>query len=173
VASMHAGQRRSVRPRTYGILFLLFAAVILLAHIPWLDLPYYWDEAGYYVPAALDLQHTGSLVPHSVPAEIHPPGLSAYLTAAWTLGGYHPQSTRCAMLLLAAAGVLATLLLAIELLGEARGMPGFFVVALLCLSPVFFAQSMLAQPDAPAMVLATFALWLMIRDRVAPAAAVC
>ena len=47
--------------------------LILLVHLPWLGLPYFWDEAGYYVPAALDLFHWGSAVPHSVPPLIHPP----------------------------------------------------------------------------------------------------
>ena len=28
-----------------------------------LRLPYYWDEAGYYIPAAWDFFRTGTLVP--------------------------------------------------------------------------------------------------------------
>ena len=32
---------------------VLFAALILL-HLPLLRLPYFWDEAGYYIPAAWD-----------------------------------------------------------------------------------------------------------------------
>src|SRR5919201_231364 len=33
---------------------LLFTALFLL-HAPLLRLPYFWDEAGYYIPAARDL----------------------------------------------------------------------------------------------------------------------
>ena len=47
---MDVANGRPVRPGAYAILFLLFAAVILLTHLAWLDLPYFWDEAGYYVP---------------------------------------------------------------------------------------------------------------------------
>jgi 4-amino-4-deoxy-L-arabinose transferase-like glycosyltransferase len=161
-----------IRPQAYGILFLLFASVILLTHSPWLDLPYFWDEAGYYVPAALDFLH-GSPIPHSVPPLIHPPAIPAYLAFVWSFAGFHPESTRCAMLLLASAACLFSLLLAIELLREARGMQGFLAAGLVCLSPVFFAQSMLAQLDMPAMLFTTLALWLFLRGRILPAAAAC
>lgn len=170
---MDDAKSRPVRPGAYTILFLLFATIILLIHLPWLGVPYFWDEAGYYVPAALDLFHGGSPVPHSVPPQIHPPALSAYLAAIWSLAGFHPESTRCAMLALAAAAALVSLLLAIELLRDARGMPAFLAAGMVCLSPVFFAQSLLAQPDMPAMLLTTLALWLFLRERIVLAAAAC
>ncbi|HEX3879073.1 MAG TPA: glycosyltransferase family 39 protein [Bryobacteraceae bacterium] len=170
---MDADGRRPIRPNAYAILFLLFASAILLTHLPWIDLPYFWDEAGYYIPAALDLFHSGAAIPHSVEPVIHPPGLAAYLAGIWSLGGFHAETTRCAMLLLSALSALAALLLAIELLRDARGMPAFFAVALLCVSPVFFAQSLLAQPDAPCVLFATLALWLLLREKIALAAAAC
>ena len=170
---MDAAKGRPVRPSARTTLLLLFAAVILLTHLAWLDLPYFWDEAGYYVPAALDLFHRGSPVPDSVPPLIHPPALSAYLAAFWSIAGFHPESTRCAMLLLAAGAALVSLLLAIELLRDARGTPAFLAAGLVCLSPVFFAQAMLAQPDMPAMLCTTLALWLFLRERIVLAAAAC
>jgi 4-amino-4-deoxy-L-arabinose transferase-like glycosyltransferase len=169
---MASAKGRPVPPGAYTILFFLFATVILLTHLTWLDLPYFWDEAGYYVPASLDLFH-GSLIPHSVPPLIHPPALSAYLAAVWSLAGFHPESTRCAMLLLAAGAALVSLLLAIELLRDVRGTPAFLAAGLICLSPVFFAQAMLAQPDMPAMLFTTMALWLFLRERIVLAAAAC
>ena len=45
---------------------LLFAALfagLVALHAGLLRLPYFWDEAGYYVPAARDLLLTGSLIP--------------------------------------------------------------------------------------------------------------
>lgn len=164
---------RRIRPESYGFLFLLFASVLFLCHAPWIDLPYYWDEAGQFIPSALDILHTGAFVPHSVTPNIHPPAVTAYLAAVWGLVGYRPESTRCAMLVLAAFGLLVSLLLAIELVREARGMPAFLAVALLCLSPVFFAQAMLAQLDAPAMLFTALALLLFLQNRVAGAAAAC
>lgn len=165
--------RRMIRPETYTIAFLLFATVLFLCHVPWLGLPYYWDEAGQFIPSALDILHGGAFVAHSTSPNIHPPAVATYLAAVWSLVGYRPESTRCAMLLLAASGLLVSLLLAIELLREARGMPAFLAVALLCLSPVFFSQAIMAQLDAPAMLFTALALLLFLQNRIVAAAAVC
>lgn len=164
--------RRSIRAASYVILFGLFAVLMVWSHLWLLQLPYYWDEAGQYIPSALDLFRHGWWIPRSAPPVIHPPGVIAYLAAAWQIAGFHTEVTRLAMLLAAAGGLLAAFLLAIELAREARGTPGFLAAALLFASPVFFAQSMLAQLDMPAMALTALALLLFVQDRVRAAAAV-
>src|SRR5207245_93436 len=88
---------------------LLFAAifvVIMLLHAPLLRLPYFWDEAGYYIPAARDLYLTGALIPHSTPSNAHPPLVLTWLAAAWRVAGYSPLVTRTAMLVVAAFTLL-------------------------------------------------------------------
>ncbi len=47
-----------------ALVFAVIFVFIFLLHAPLLRLPYFWDEAGYYVPAARDLLLTGSLIPH-------------------------------------------------------------------------------------------------------------
>ncbi len=79
---------------------ITFVALVAL-HAPLLRLPYFWDEAGYYVPAARDLLLTGSLIPHSTVSNAHPPLLLAYLALWWKLAGFAPIVTRTAMLLAA------------------------------------------------------------------------
>ncbi len=164
-ADRRIAPRRAIRPASYGILFGLFAVLMVWSHLWLLRLPYYWDEAGQFIPSALDLFRHGWWIPHSAPPTIHPPGVIAYLAAAWQLAGFSPEVTRLAMLLAAAGGLLAAFLLAIELAREARGTPGFLAAALLFASPLFFAQSMLAQLDMPAMALTTGALLLFVQDR--------
>ena len=44
--------------------FALIFTALFLTHLPLLRLPYFWDEAGYFIPAARDLLLTGSLIPH-------------------------------------------------------------------------------------------------------------
>lgn len=166
-------RRRAIRGQTYGFFFILFALLLFLSHLPILNLPYFWDEATQYIPSALDILHGGGVIPHSVSPVVHPPGALAYVAAFWKIAGYHTVVTRSAMLLLAALGVLAAFLLAIELLRDSRGTPAFLGVALLCCSPVFFAQAMLLQLDMPAMVFTTLALLMFLQDRVRAAAAVC
>ncbi len=146
--------------------------VVFVSHLWALTLPYFWDEAGQFVPAALDLLH-GAWIPHSAPPTIHPPALMAYLALWWKVAGFHPAVTRSAMLLLAAGAVLASFLLAIELSREVRGVPAFLVAALVCACPVFFAQSAMAQLDMPAMLFTTLALLLFLQERLVPAVAAC
>ncbi|HLK32668.1 MAG TPA: hypothetical protein VKT29_06230, partial [Terriglobales bacterium] len=93
------------------LLAALFAALLLL-HAPLLRLPYYWDEAGYFVPAARDLLLTGSLIPNSTLPNAHPPLVMAYLALWWKLAGFVPVVTRVAMLLVAAFGLVGTFRLA-------------------------------------------------------------
>ena len=42
------------------LLFALLFAGLMLLHAPLLRVPYFWDEAGYYIPAARDLYLNGS-----------------------------------------------------------------------------------------------------------------
>jgi hypothetical protein len=165
--------RRPIRRVVYVVFFLFFAAIVFLSHLPLVSLPYYWDEAGQFIPAALEILHGGHWIPQSVGPNMHPPAVMGYLAAVWRLVGYHPASTRCAMLLLASFAVLATFLLAIELSREGRGSPAFLAAGLLFASPLFFAQAMLAQLDAPAMLFTTLALLFFLQDRIRLCAAVC
>jgi hypothetical protein len=165
--------RRNIRLQSYAWMFLVFAALIVPAHLWLVRLPYYWDEAGQFVPAALDLLHDGAWIPHSTEPNIHPPALSAYLAAVWRVAGFTPETTRFAMLFLAVAAALAAFLLAIELTRDTKGTPAFLAVALLAISPLFFAQSVLAQLDLPAMLFATVALLLFLQQHMRAAAAAC
>jgi hypothetical protein len=97
----------------------------------------------------------------------------AYLGLFWTIFGYSIPGTRIAMLLIAAAGALITFLLAIELSRGSKGTPAFTALVLLCISPLFFAQSMLAQLDMPAMCLTLLALLLFLQNRVPASAIAC
>lgn len=165
--------RRSIRPETYLFFLALFALIVFFLHAPLLRLPYYWDELGQFVPAALDILHGGAWIPHSTVPNVHPPGVMAYLAGFWTLAGYSIVSTRIAMLLLATMALLVAFLLSIELCRNVRGAPAFMAVFLLCVSPLFFAQAMLAQLDMPAMLFTCLALLLFLQDKISMAAVAC
>jgi 4-amino-4-deoxy-L-arabinose transferase-like glycosyltransferase len=165
--------RPPVRLRSYLLVYGLLAAFLILAHGPLLQLPYYWDEIGQFIPASLDIFRAGAWIPISTVPNVHPPGVMAYLAAFWSLFGYSIIGTRIAMLLIAGLGGLVTFLLAIELSRGATGTPAFTALALVCISPLFFAQSMLAQLDMPAMCLSLLALLLYLQNRVRAAAITC
>lgn len=159
-----------MRPVTYLFFFAVIAAVVFLTHAPLLRLPFYWDELGQFVPASLDLFQTGAWVPYTTVPNIHPPGVMAYLAAFWSITGYSIPATRAAMLLMASLGAFFTFLLAIELGKESAGFPAFAALLFLCVSPLFVAQSMLAQLDMPAMVFGCLSLLLFLQNRMRSAA---
>ena len=107
--------------------------------------PYYWDEAGYYIPAAWDFFRTGSLIPITTLTNAHPPLPSIYLALWWKASGFLPEVTREAVLLVAALGLLAVWRLAMRLVGVA--VCAFWTVLLTALYPIWFAQSSLAHAD--------------------------
>jgi 4-amino-4-deoxy-L-arabinose transferase-like glycosyltransferase len=136
-----------------AIVFAVIFVVIFLLHAPLLQLPYFWDEAGYYVAAARDLLLTGSLIPHTTVSNAHPPLVMAWVALWWKVFGFAPLVTRSAMLVVAAFSLLGFFRLA-ELAANMQ----VAIAATLCtaLYPVFFAQSSLAQVDLAA---AGFIFW--------------
>ena len=56
---------RWAKAREYLFAYAVIFTALFLTHLPLLRLPYFWDEAGYFIPAARDLLLTGLLVPHT------------------------------------------------------------------------------------------------------------
>jgi 4-amino-4-deoxy-L-arabinose transferase-like glycosyltransferase len=156
------------RRRSHAYLFFLaaFALLVVLIHLPLLDLPFHWDEGGQFIPAALDLYQRGLWVPHSATPNVHPPGLMVYLALVWRVFGFSVTATRVAMLALAAVALWVVFLLAIRLCRRIEGAPALAAVLLLAVSPLFYTQAMLAQLDMPAMLFTSAALLLFLRDRI-------
>lgn len=143
---------------------LIFFAVFL-SHLPLLNLPFFWDEAGFYVPVAYDLAHSHTLIPATTLDTGHPPLSTAYLALWFTFAGWKPVVGRAAMLLLAAFALTNVFLLARRL--TAFGVAVATTVATAAY-PIFFVQSSLTHADVMA---AAFTLWgirLYIEDRLWP-----
>ncbi len=130
-----------------ALVFTFILGAIFVLHAPLLQLPYFWDEAGYYVPAARDLLLTGSLIPHTTISNAHPPLVMGWIALWWKCFGFAPLVTRSAMLVVAAFSLLGLFRLA-----ESVSNPDVAAASTLCtaLYPVFFAQSSLAQVDLAA-----------------------
>ena len=146
---------------------LVFAVVfvcIFLLHVPLLQLPYFWDEAGYYIPVARDLLLTGSVIPHSTVSNAHPPLVMAWLALWWKVVGYAPMVTRTAMLVVAAFSLLGVFRLAQRVANTRVAIASALCTALY---PVFFAQSSLAQVDLAAAGLTFWGLSAYIEGQAA------
>jgi 4-amino-4-deoxy-L-arabinose transferase-like glycosyltransferase len=152
-------------PFPLWMIYPVIFAALYISHITLLRLPYYWDEAGYYIPAAWDFFRTGSLIPITTLSNAHPPLPSIYLALWWKASGFYPEVTREAVLMVAALGLLAVWRLAMRLVGVP--LVAFWTVVLTGLYPIWFAQSSLAHADIFA---AACTLWGLVyalpeRDR--------
>jgi 4-amino-4-deoxy-L-arabinose transferase-like glycosyltransferase len=135
------------------MLYPLFFVAVYLSHFRLLRLPYFWDEGGYYIPAAWDFFRTGTLIPQSTVTNAHPPLPSILLAGWWHLSGYVVSGTRTLVCLVAAAALLGVYKLARELTSTPVAA---VTVVLTAIYPVWFAQSTLAHADIFA---AAFTLW--------------
>jgi len=150
------------------MLFPPIFVFVYLTHYALLRLPYFWDEAGYYIPAAYDFFRTGTLIPQSTLSNAHPPLPSVLLAGWWHLSGFVPSGTRTAVCIVTAFALLAVYRIARPLCGE---MGAAVVTLLTALYPIWFAQSTLAHADifAAAFTLWGLALYLDHVDERAPA----
>jgi len=146
------------KPRTTLLLAIVFAAAfagLYVTHAHLLGLPYYWDEAGYFVPAARDIYADGSFIPHSTLSNAHPPLVMAWLALAWKLFGFSVEVARTAMLAVAAFALTGVFALGRRV---ANWRVGAATALCTALYPVFFAQSTLAHLDMMVAALVTWAL---------------
>jgi len=144
-------------PLPLWMIFPVIFAALYASHFTLLGVPYYWDEAGYYIPAAWDFFRTGSLIPITTLTNAHPPLPSIYLALWWKASGFLPEVTREAVLIVASLGLLAVWRLAMRLVGVPA--VAFWTVLLTGLYPIWFAQSSLAHADIFA---ATCTLWGLV-----------
>jgi 4-amino-4-deoxy-L-arabinose transferase-like glycosyltransferase len=144
------------------VLFAVIFSVLLVTHFPLLRLPYFWDEAGYYIPAARDLWLSGSLIPHSSPSNAHPPLVMAYLALCWKLAGYSPMVTRTAMLVVSAFALMGIFRLAQRIANTEVAISS---AACTAIYPVFFSQSSMAHVDLAAAAFIFWGLLAYVSDR--------
>lgn len=140
---------------------LIFAGTALL-HLPLLPIPYFWDEAGYYIPAARDLWQHFQWVPSSTLTNAHPPLVMAWLALAWKIFGYHTVVTRIAILAIATFTLTGVFHLARQVSNSTVAAASVIVTALY---PVFFSQSSLAHLDMAAAGFTVWGLTAYVRDR--------
>jgi 4-amino-4-deoxy-L-arabinose transferase-like glycosyltransferase len=149
--------RSASRPQDIPLwmFYPLFFVAIFLSHLTLLRLPYFWDEGGYYIPAAWDLFRTGTLIPQSTVTNAHPPLPSMLLAGWWHLSGFSIIGTRTLVCMVSAAALLAVYRIARNLTTPAIAVVTTLLTAIY---PVWFAQSTLAHADIFA---AAFTLWAL------------
>ncbi|HKW76350.1 MAG TPA: glycosyltransferase family 39 protein [Terriglobales bacterium] len=143
-------------------LFVAIFAVILLLHWPLLRLPFFWDEAGFYIPAAHDLLRLHALIPRTTMDTGHPPLPAAYLALWFAVAGLKPAVARVAQLLLAAFALTNVFLLARRVANLPVAIASTIATAAYS---IFFVQSSLAHADLMAAAFTLWGLRLRFEDR--------
>src|SRR5512135_2600932 len=151
-AAIYRVYSRIAQSPSVRIFPVIFVAIFLM-HAPLLRLPFFWDEAGFYVPAAYDLVHSHTLIPTTTIDTGHPPLPAAYLASWFAVSGWKPAVARIAELLLAAFALTNVFVLARRLTSIQVAIAATIATAVY---PIFFVQSSLAHADLPA---AAFTLW--------------
>jgi 4-amino-4-deoxy-L-arabinose transferase-like glycosyltransferase len=137
-----------IKPLVAHLLFALCCVLFVAVKLPYMQLPYYWDEAWVYAPAIQEMAAAGpSLAPDAIPAELtrgHPL-LFHFLGSIWaTVFGVsklslHTYALSISMLLLFSVYRILSRRFSV--------LAGLLGVVLLCVQPLFFAQSVLVLPE--------------------------
>lgn len=160
---MSSGAMTGIRRASDTLLIILaISAWQIGSHLWLLDLPFFWDEAGYYIPAANDFFNSGVLTPITVPSSGHPPLLSIYLSISWLLFGNSIIVTRLSIAVLSALGLFSVFLLGRDAGDKRSGMLSVLMVA--CF-PLYFAQSTMALADLPSASFSLLSIVLFIREK--------
>jgi 4-amino-4-deoxy-L-arabinose transferase-like glycosyltransferase len=127
-----------------------------------LTTPYFWDEAGYYVPAAVSMYRNSLYpIPDLTIAQSYPPLVPLTLALAWMAAGFSIVVTRVVVFVFAAATLAYT-----YMLGRAlwSGTVGLAAAAITLVIPTFFAQAGLAQPEVPLALFTVAATYYLYRE---------
>ena len=162
---MQTQASRGFRIRQSVSAFALIFCAIWLAHGPLLRLPYFWDETGYFVPAAHDFLVTGDLIPTTTLTNAHPPLVLIWLAFWWKLSNYTPAVTRTAMLLVSALGLFGVWKLSNRV---SNAKVATATTILTAIYPVIFSQSSLAQLDITVLTATIWTLYFYLEDRRLP-----
>src|SRR5688572_10493444 len=144
------------RALLFILVFLTAFVGLYITHGTLLGLPYYWDEAGYFIPAARDIYADGAFIPHSTLSNAHPPLVMAWLALAWKVFGFGIEVARTAMLAVSALTLTGVFALGCRV---SNWRVAAAAVVLTAAYPVFFAQSSLAHLD---MTVAALTVWALV-----------
>ena len=147
------------RPLLFALVFAAAFVGLHVTHAALLGLPYYWDEAGYFIPAARDIYADGSFIPHSTLSNAHPPLVMAWIALAWQVFGFGIEVARTAMLAVAALALAGVFALGARV---ANWRVGAATAVCTAAYPVFFAQSSLAHLDMMVAALTVWALYFYL-----------
>jgi len=139
---------------------LLFGVLIFGSKLPFVNLPFWWDEMNY-IEGALEI-YKNNLNPFIEWWSYKPPFIYELVALGYNLFGFGREIPRVIIIFFAFLAVYFTFLLGEKLYSKKTG---FFASFLLFLSPLFFAQSGLFHADLPLTALALVTLYFFLSEK--------
>ncbi len=132
----------------WDLAVLLICIAFVVVKIPYLNLPYLWDEAWVYAPAVFEMYENGpSLSPNSIDPQLSRghPILFHFLAVCWmTIFGSDFIAIHSFSLFLSLCLLIAVYSLGKQLLNSSTG---FWAAALLAIQPIFLMHSGFLLPE--------------------------
>jgi 4-amino-4-deoxy-L-arabinose transferase-like glycosyltransferase len=159
-------KHQRLNPLQAYLLLTLTLICFVCVKLPYISLPYYWDEAWVYAPAIQVMHKLGaSFAPDALPVDYgrgHPL-LFHFLGSIWlTVFGYSIISLHTFALTLSVLTLLVIYHIVTHLFYRSTGL---VAVILIILQSVFFAQSVLVLPEVLLLLFLLLALHYYVRKK--------
>jgi 4-amino-4-deoxy-L-arabinose transferase-like glycosyltransferase len=150
----------------YGVALIFLVAIFILIKIPYLSLPYYWDEAWVYGPA-VRIMEAGklSLLPNALPVDYSRghPLLFHFLCAIWLrIFGTSLLSSHIFALFISVCLILSIYIFCSKLISKQAGI---MAATVLVLQPIFLAQSVLVLPEVMLSLFSLLSIYFFIKKK--------
>ena len=157
---------KHLKQHIYLILLLILVIVFIVAKIPYLSLPYYWDEAWVYGPAIRIMEaHKLSLLPDALPVYYSRghPLLFHFLGALWMrVFGTSLTASHLFALMVSVALIVMVFIFCKNLFSKETGL---IACLFLVLQPIFQAQSVLLLPEVMVSLFSLMTLYFFIKEK--------
>ncbi len=154
--------------KNYGIVGLCVVVVVyIIYNIPFLSLPYYWDEAWSYIPAVEEMVSKGSsMLPGSISVASYKghPLFFYFISSVW-LQLFHNNIfwSKCLALIISVFTLLYTFLLAKFL--TRKDIAALLSVIYLASQDIFLAQSTMVLPEMLLALLSLMGLYYYFKNK--------
>jgi 4-amino-4-deoxy-L-arabinose transferase-like glycosyltransferase len=150
----------------YDLLLLVLLIIFVFIKIPYLTLPFYWDEAWVYGPALriMESKHL-SLLPDALPVYYSRghPLLFHFLGALWLrIFGTSLLSSHIFALTISICLIISVYVFCSKLLSKPVGLAASLILAL---QPIFLAQSVLVLPEVMISLFSLLSIFFFLKQK--------
>lgn len=150
----------------YNILLFSLVVIFIIVKIPYLSLPYYWDEAWVYGPAIRIMEaHKLSLLPDALPVDYSRghPLLFHFMGALWMrVFGTSLIASHLFALFISIALIVLVFVFCKNLFNNETGI---IACLFLILQPIFQAQSVLVLPEVMVSLFSLMTIYFFIKEK--------